>query len=112
MGIAPVLSWRSSRMATRPASRRGRRPHQIHKPTGTLHPRVQAVGPERFGIVAVDCAKARSKFLLADFYGKVLIPPTAFAHDGAGHEASIRAVRDAAQAHRLGVVIVAVERTG
>jgi transposase len=99
-------------MATRPASKRGRRPHQIHKPTGTLHPRVQAVGPERFGIVCVDCAKARSKFLLADFYGKILIPPTVFTHDRAGLEAVIRAVREATQAHRLGAVIVAVERTG
>lgn len=99
-------------MATRSASKRGRRPHQIHKPTGTLHPRVQVVGPERFGIVCVDCAKARSKFLLADFYGKVLIPPTIFAHDRGGFEAVIRAVREAVQAHQLGGVIVAVERTG
>jgi transposase len=99
-------------MATRTASRRPRRSHQIHKATGTLHPRVQAVGPEHFAIVSVDCAKARSKFLLADFYGKVLVPPTVFAHDRGGFEAVIRAVREAARAHQLAVVIVAMERTG
>ncbi|WP_406700159.1 transposase [Singulisphaera sp. Ch08] len=99
-------------MATRTASQRRRRPHEIHKPAGTLHPRVQAVGPERFGIVAVDCAKARSKFLLADFYGKVLVPPTLITHDRGGFEAAIQSVREAAQRHRLGVVIVVVERTG
>ena len=47
----------------------------VGKPRGVLHPRVQQVGPEHFGIVCVDCAKQRSKFMLADFYGRVLIPP-------------------------------------
>jgi transposase len=99
-------------MATRTASKRGRRSHEIHKPGGTLSPRVQTVGPERFGIVCVDCAKARSKFLLADFYGKVLVPPTVIEHDRGGFEAGVQTVREAAQRHRLAVVIVAVERTG
>jgi len=99
-------------MATRTSFQRRRRSHEIHKPTGTLHPRVQAVGPERFGIVCIDCAKSRSKVLLADFYGKVLIPPTVVNHDRGGFEAAIQAVREAAQRHRLAVVVVAVERTG
>jgi hypothetical protein len=45
-----------------------------HKPHGVIQPRVQRVGPEHFGIVSVDCAKARFKWMLCDFYGKVLIP--------------------------------------
>ena len=48
----------------------------LQKPRGVLHPRVQEVGPEHFGIISIDCAKARSKWMLADFYGKVLVPPT------------------------------------
>jgi len=48
----------------------------VGKTRGVLHPRVQQIGPEHFGIVCFDCAKARSRFLLADFYGRVLIPPT------------------------------------
>ena len=56
--------------------RRSRRFLNVAKPSGSLHPRVQKVGPEHFGIVAVDCAKARSKWMLADFYGRILIEPS------------------------------------
>ena len=70
-------------MATKFKSRvrRSRRYLTIAKPPGSLHPRVQKVGPEHFGIVAVDCAKARSKWMLADFYGRILIPPTVVEHN-------------------------------
>jgi hypothetical protein len=57
--------------------RSSRRPSlTLGKPRGVLDPRVQQVGPKHFGVVCVDCAKTRSKFLLADFYCHVLIPPT------------------------------------
>ncbi len=46
--------------------RRPRRMDAVAKPRGTIHPRVQKVGPEHFGIVSVDCAKARSKWMLCD----------------------------------------------
>ena len=59
----------------------------VHKPHGVLHPRVQKVGPERFGIVSVDCAKAQSKWMLCDFYGTVLQSPTLLPHTQ-GHFAS------------------------
>jgi len=54
-------------MATRFKSRtrRSRRYLTIVKPSGSLHPRVQKVGPEHFGIVAVDCAKASAPFKIA-----------------------------------------------
>ncbi len=52
----------------------------LQKPSGQLTPRVQAVGPEHFGIVAVDCAKARSRYFLADFYGRTLLEPTTLPH--------------------------------
>ena len=29
----------------------------LGKPSGVIPPRVQAVGPERFGIVSIDCVK-------------------------------------------------------
>jgi hypothetical protein len=60
---------------TRRRCSRRRTPVSVGKPRGVLHPRVQQVGPEHFGIVCFDCHKARSKFLLADFYGRQLIPP-------------------------------------
>ncbi len=52
-----------------------------HKPHGVIQPRVQRAGPEHFGVVSVDCAKARFKWMLCDFYGKVLIPPTTVEHN-------------------------------
>src|SRR5260370_10211437 len=84
----------------------------LSKPRGVLHPRVQQVGPEHFGIVCVDCAKARSKFLLADFYGRVLIPPTTVAHNRPDLDATVTRVRQAFDTHQLRDGLVAVERTG
>ncbi len=99
-------------------SRTGRRSSQrrsvehVGKLAGVLHPRVQQVGPEHFGIVCIDCAKARSKFLLADFYGRILIPPTIVAHDRHGLDAAIAQVRSAFATHQLRDGLVAIERTG
>jgi transposase len=77
-----------------------------------LHPRVQKVGPEHFGIVCFDCAKARSKFLLADFYGRVLIPPTTVAHNRPDLDAAVAKIRNAFATHQLADGLVAIERTG
>jgi transposase len=96
----------------RSKKRRSARAHQIYKPGGIIHPRVQAVGPEHFGIVSVDCAKARSKWMLADFYGKVLIPPTSVEHTRNGLEAMVQSVRLVIERSGLRDVIVAIERTG
>jgi transposase len=84
----------------------------LQKPSGVIHLRVQKVGPEHFGIVSVDCAKARSKWMLADFYGTVVVPPTIVEHNGAGLEAAVAQVRQALPAHALHDCLVAVERTG
>ncbi len=84
-------------MATkfRTKGRRSTRPYLIHKPQGALHPRVKKVGPEHFGIISVDCAKARSKWMLADFYGQVLVPPTPVPHTRTGLEAMVQSIRQA-----------------
>jgi transposase len=84
----------------------------LQKPSGVIHPRVQKVGPEHFGIVSVDCAKARSKWMLCDFYGNVLVPPTVVEHNAAGLNAAIAQLRHAMQEHALHDLLVAVERTG
>lgn len=84
----------------------------IAKPRGVLHPRVQLVGPEHFGIVCFDCAKVRSKFLLADFYGRVLIPPTNVTHNRPDLDAAVAQIRQAFVTHQLQDGVVAVERTG
>jgi transposase len=84
----------------------------LGKPGGVLHPRVQKVGPEHFGIVCFDCAKARSKFLLADFYGRVLIPPTLVGHNRPDLDAAIAQVRRVFAEQQLADGLVAIERTG
>lgn len=91
---------------------RGRSREFLQKPGGVVHPRVQEVGPEHFAVVSVDCAKARSKWMLADFYGKVLIPPTFVGHNRVELEAAVARVRAAMQEHDLRDLLVAVERTG
>jgi transposase len=84
----------------------------VQKPSGSFHPRVQKVGPEHFGIVSIDCAKARSKWMLCDFYGNVLIPPTVVAHNAHDLQAALERLRLAVGQHGLRDLVVAVERTG
>ena len=101
-------------MATKRNSRKSRTisPDVLGKPRGVIQPRVQKVGPEHFGIVAVDCAKVRSKWMLCDFYGKVLIPPTIVEHQRAALETATMQLREAIKEHGLQDHIVAVEMTG
>ena len=84
----------------------------VGKPTGQIQERVQAVGPEHFGIVAVDCAKRRSKWMLCNFYGKVIIEPTSVEHTTGGLRAMTQHVVEVCQAEELTDTIVAVEMTG
>jgi transposase len=91
---------------------RGPKTRFIGKPTGQIQQRVQAVGPEHFGVVAVDCAKRRSKWMLCDFYGKVLIEPTAVEHTAGRLQAMTQRVQEACSKEGLTDSIVAVEMTG
>jgi transposase len=104
-------------MATRRRPRSGarRRSHPdrfVLKPNGALHPRVRQVGPEHFGIVGVDPAKARSMWMLADFYGHVLIEPTTVAHTRGDLDAMIQTIRRTVTARGIRDLVVALERTG
>jgi transposase len=85
---------------------------ELGKPSGVIHPRVARVGPERFGIVAVDCAKTRSKWMLTNFYGRVLLPPVEVEHTAGGFRAALASLEQARQAQNLAELIVVVERTG
>jgi transposase len=92
--------------------RSGRFSTVIQKPRGVIHPRVQQVGPEHFGIVSVDGAKARFKWMLCDFYGNVLVPPTEVAHNRVELDAVLAQLQEARARHDLRDLLVAVERTG
>ena len=107
-------------MVTSPKSRKKRKRSRsrkfrqavLGKPSGIIQPRVQDVGPEHFGVVAIDCAKARSKWLLANFYGSVLVEPTVVEHDRVGFELAIIKLREAVKRHAIKDVIVCIEMTG
>src|SRR5262249_54860251 len=97
---------------TRSRRRRPDRGEHLGQPHGLLAPRVQAVGPEPSGLVAVAPAKARSSWLLADFYGRVLVPLTAVEHTRSGLDAAIAHLRQVIAEHDLRDTTVAVEQTG
>jgi hypothetical protein len=110
----PNLQYEDARMVTKSRVRKksGSRKRFIGKPTGQIQERVQAVSPEHFGIVAVDCAKRRSKWMLCNFYGKVIVEPTKVEHTAGGLRAMTQLVAKACQAEDLTDTIVAVEMTG
>jgi transposase len=87
-------------------------PTTLHKPKGHFHPRVEKVGPAHFGIVCIDCHKHNAKWMLADFFGRLLIPPQKLLHTRKGLEAAVAQLRQARTDHRLRDLIVVLERTG
>jgi transposase len=101
-----------SRSATkRPRSLQQRAQRKLPKPHGVLDHRVQAVGPEHFGIVAVDCAKQRSRWALRDFYGSELLAPSNVEHTAPGFRQAIDVLRGAVAQHELAHVLIVIERT-
>jgi hypothetical protein len=89
-----------------------RRKGTVQKPHAVLHPRVEKVRPERFGVVCFDCHKSASKWMLADFYGKVLVEPTRIKHTRPELEEAVRRVRQVVKQHDLRDLVVSIERTG
>ncbi len=84
----------------------------IGKPAGLIQERVQQVGPTHFGIIAVDCAKRRSKWMLCDFYGKVLIEPTNVEHTAGELKLMTSQIKTACLEMGINDSIAAVEMTG
>jgi transposase len=84
----------------------------IDKPRGIIHPRVQSVGPEHFGIVSVDCAKASFKWMFCDFYGNILIAPSAVANNRLELEAALAQLQRVRADRDIRDLVVAIERTG
>jgi transposase len=94
------------------APRRFRKLVQVQKPTGSLAARVQLVGPEHFGILSIDVAKARFKMALNDFYGNSIIPPTEFDQTQGDLRRAVDCVRAAQTQAQLHDLVVAIESTG
>ena len=84
----------------------------LGRPQGIIQKRVQAVGPEKFGVVAIDCAKARSTWRLTDFYGNVLTQSASVEHNRSSFQLAVLMLKQAIEKHDIKDVIVAVEMTG
>src|SRR6476660_4315740 len=88
------------------------RRQSLQKPNGVIGPRVQKVGGERFAIVCVDPAKHRSEWMMADYFGNLLIEPSTLQHQAPCFKSAMEQIRQAQQTHRIQDAIVVVERTG
>jgi hypothetical protein len=84
----------------------------IGKPSGVIQPHVQEAGPEHFGIVSIDCAKARSKWFFGNFYGRILVEPSVVEHRHGDFQNAIKILKLAIQTYDIKDTIVCVEMTG
>ena len=100
------------RTSRRKSKSKPRQSLSLQKPNGVISSRVQKVGGEKFAIVCVDPAKHRSEWMMADYFGNVLIPPQTLEHQGPFFKAAVERIRQAEQQHNIEDMIVAVERTG
>ena len=99
-------------LKSKTSSRSARRRRWIGRPNGIIQPRIQLAGPERFGIVAVDCAKQRCKWMLADFYGNVIVEPTTVDCNREALRAMTLQARAACDQAGIVDSVVAIELTG
>ncbi len=104
--MATVAKSRASKSAKSKPSR------YIGKPAGIIQQRVEAAGPSRFGVISVDCAKQRSKWMLCDFFGKVLVEPTTVEHNAGSLRAMTSQIKIACDECGIVDSIAAVEMTG
>ena len=84
----------------------------LQKPRGVISPRVKQVGGEKFAIVCVDPAKHRSEWMMADYFGNLLIQQQTLEHQAAFFQLAMAQIREAQQRHDIQDTIVVVERTG
>ena len=104
---------RTSHRRRSQASPRGSRERRnLHKPNGVISPRVERVGGDRFAIVCIDPAKHRSEWMMADYFGNLLIERQTLEHRAAFFKLAVEQVQQAQQQHDIQDLIVVVERTG
>ena len=71
----------------------------LQKPKGLISPRVQKVGGEHFAIVCVDPAKHRSEWMMADYFGNLLVEPQTVEHQSVFFKVAVERIRQAQQQH-------------
>lgn len=88
-------SARSRKRTNRKANQR--KNPSLQKPSGVISPRIQKVGGEEFAIVCVDPAKHRSEWMMADYFGNILIQPQTLEHQGPFFKLAIELIRQTQQ---------------
>ena len=109
MAFTVRTTHREDRRSSSKASRKRR---SLQKPNGVISARVQKVGGDKFAIVCIDPAKHRSEWMMADYFGNVLIEPQTVKHQAAFFKLAVEQVRQAQRQHDIQDTIVVVERTG
>jgi transposase len=102
----------SHRERSKSSTKNSRKRQSLQKPNGVIGPRVQKVGGGRFAIVCIDPAKHRSEWMMADYFGNLLIEPQTLKHQAAFFKLAVQQIRQAQQQHNIQDTIVVVERTG
>jgi transposase len=104
----------ASRRKRRQSSSKAKRSKTLNlqKPSGVIGPRVKQVGGEKFAIVCIDPAKHRSEWMMADYFGNVLVDRQTLQHQAAFFKSAVEQIREAQQQHDIQDTIVVVERTG
>ncbi len=90
----------------RNSSSNPRNTRNVRKASGLIGPRVKQVGGERFAIVCVDPAKHRSEWMMADYFGNLLIQPQTLEHQAAFFKLAVMQIREAQQQHGIQDTIV------
>lgn len=106
------MATKSSTKRGRKGSRSRKRKLSLHKPNGVVAPRVKKVGGEYFAFLCIDPAKQRSEWMMADFFGNVLVEPRTLQHRNADFQTAIELAKQAIHDHQIKDILVTVERTG
>ena len=96
----------------RPSKRRSKNRVHLQKPSGVIGPRVAKVGGDRFAIVCIDPAKHRSEWMMADYFGKLLIASQTLEHQSGHFKAAVAQIQQSQKQNDIHDLIVVVERTG
>jgi len=99
-------------MRTRKKVRRKKGRLSLKKARNSLQARLDRVGAEHFGILAVDSSKARFQVLLGNFCGTVLMEPLEVDNSGPALDRLVETVRLEMERHGLKDLVAAIERTG
>ena len=110
--MASIVSTNRRKRRKSNSKSKARKRQNLQKPSGVIGHRVKQVGGEKFAIVCVDPAKHRSEWMMADYFGNLLIERQTLEHQAAFFKLAVAQIREAQQQHDIQDTIVVVERTG